>query len=89
MKNLSADEVLTCALQQPETVRARIAEALIASLDADVDTGVEHVWQDELARRLAELDSGTIVCMPWEEIRAPATPCPHMTLRYTLRPMPN
>lgn len=64
-----ADEILGNALKQPETDRARIAEALIASLDVPVDHKVDQAWQVEIDKRLREIDSGTVKCVPWEEVR--------------------
>jgi putative addiction module component (TIGR02574 family) len=63
------DEILDKALRQPETDRARIAEALIASLDAQSDRDVERAWQHEINNRLHEIDTGTLKCVPWEEVR--------------------
>jgi putative addiction module component (TIGR02574 family) len=69
MTTVTADEILGSALQQPETDRARIAEALIASLDASAGGEVEQAWQHEMDRRLKELDAGEVQCIPWEEVR--------------------
>ncbi len=63
------DEILDNVLKQPETDRARIAVALIASLDAPADRGVELAWQTEIDKRLREIDSGVIKCISWEEVR--------------------
>ncbi len=64
-----ADEILGNALKQPETDRARIAEALIASLDVPADRDIEIAWQTEIDKRLHEIDSATVKCVPWEEVR--------------------
>ena len=69
MTTAVADEILCSALQQPETARARIAEALIASLEIPADREVERAWQREIDRRLHEIDTGTVKCVPWEEVR--------------------
>ena len=69
MTTAVANEILTSALQQPETDRARIAEALIASLDAQADREVDRAWQREIDKRLREIDTGAVKCVPWEEIR--------------------
>lgn len=69
MAKTAAEEILGSALRQPEKERARIAEALIASLDATPDPEVEQVWQREVSRRLEELDSGAVQGLPWEEVR--------------------
>lgn len=69
MITTDADEILSNALRQTETERARIAEALIASLDAPADREIEHAWQFEIDKRLREIDSGAVKCIPWEEVR--------------------
>ena len=69
MTTAVADEILGNALRQPETDRARIAEALIASLDAQADGEVERAWQREIDKRLHEIDTGAVKCVPWEEVR--------------------
>ena len=69
MTTAVADEILGNALQQPETDRARIAEALIVSLDAQADREVELAWQREIDKRLHEIDAGTVKCIPWEAVR--------------------
>lgn len=69
MTTAIADEILDKALRQPETDRTRIAEALIASLDAQSDRAVESAWQREINNRLHEIDAGTLKCIPCEEVR--------------------
>jgi putative addiction module component (TIGR02574 family) len=69
MSTAVADEILGNALRQPDTDRARIAEALIASLDVPADRDIELAWQTEIERRLIELDSGAVKCIPWEQVR--------------------
>ena len=69
MSTAVADEILGSAMKQPDTDRARIAEALIASLDAPTDQGVDRAWQIEIDKRLREIDSGAVKCIPWEEVR--------------------
>jgi len=50
--------------------RALLAEHLIASLDEDDE--IESAWAVEIERRVAEVESGTIVGMPFEEVIAQA-----------------
>jgi len=69
MSTSVVDEIIGNALKQPETDRARIAEALIASLDAPADRNIELAWQTEIDKRLREMDSGAVNCIPWEEVR--------------------
>ena len=69
MTTAVANEILDSALRQPENERARIAETLIASLDAETDLQIEQAWQQEIDKRLGEIDSGAVKCIPWEEVR--------------------
>ncbi|MDP2760432.1 MAG: addiction module protein [Sideroxyarcus sp.] len=46
--------------------RALLAEHLIASLDEDNE--IESAWADEVERRVAEVESGVIVGMSFEEV---------------------
>jgi putative addiction module component (TIGR02574 family) len=63
------EQVLTNALKLAAPDRARVVEQLIASLDAESDPEVELAWQQEIQRRLGEIDRGEVVCVPWEEVR--------------------
>jgi putative addiction module component (TIGR02574 family) len=66
----SAKDILDRALEMPENDRAAIAERLLTSLDAKPDRNVEEAWQQEIQRRLSELDRGDVECVPWEEVRS-------------------
>ncbi|VFN06686.1 MAG: putative addiction module component, TIGR02574 family [Candidatus Kentron sp. G] len=65
----AVDEILSSALRQPERERARIATLLIASLDASVDRENDSAWEQEIDKRLHEIDTGAVTCIPWEEVR--------------------
>ena len=69
MRPISAEDIIDRALREPEKDRARIAEILISSLENSVDKNVEFAWQEEVTRRLKEIDSGAVKCIPWEEVR--------------------
>ena len=69
MSPIAVDDIIDQALRQPEKERARIAEILISSLEKAVDKNVELAWQEEVTRRLKEIDSGAVKCIPWEEVR--------------------
>jgi len=53
-----------------EEDRATLAGLLIESLESEIDSDVEEAWRLEIERRVAELDSGTVQTVPWEEVRA-------------------
>jgi DNA-binding transcriptional regulator/RsmH inhibitor MraZ len=51
-------ELLKKALALPAEARAALAGSLLESLDDVVDVSAEEEWNKEVARRMAELDSG-------------------------------
>jgi putative addiction module component (TIGR02574 family) len=63
------DELRKQVLSLPEEARADLASSLIDSLDETVDEDVEAAWQEEIARRVEELESGKVKTIPWAEVR--------------------
>ena len=57
------------AAELPARDRATLAGLLIESLEADTESDVEAAWSDEIKRRVADLDAGTVETIPWEEVR--------------------
>lgn len=55
-----AAELLKKALSLPVTERADLAGSLIESLDETQDPSVEAAWDEEVARRMADIDSGNL-----------------------------
>ena len=72
----SNDNLETELLSLPPSDRARLAEVLLASLDAESQLGpvadVEAAWQAEAERRLAELREGTVAGIPADQVFAGA-----------------
>jgi putative addiction module component (TIGR02574 family) len=66
-----ATELLKRALALTAEERAELAGSLLESLDGvhDDPQAVEAAWNDEIARRIADLDSGKAKTVPWEEVR--------------------
>ena len=62
--------LLQKALSLSEEERAELAGSLMDSLDAEKDASAASAWQEELARRIADLDSGKAKTVPWHEVRA-------------------
>ena len=67
----TATDILDQALNLPDTERALIAERLIFSLDpaTDPEVELELAWQEEVKKRLAQIDRDKVQCVPWEEVR--------------------
>jgi putative addiction module component (TIGR02574 family) len=66
----SARELFDEAMRLEPQERATLMRLLIEALDADTEEGVEDAWRAEIERRMAELDSGSVETIPWEEVRA-------------------
>lgn len=64
-----AHELLQKALALPDKERAELAGNLISSLDATVDQDVDAAWQEEIVRRLHDVQSGKVDTVPWEVVR--------------------
>jgi putative addiction module component (TIGR02574 family) len=68
-------EIIASALRLPISERARIVDALQESLvDETIDHGpteppseVETAWSDEIARRIAGIDTGGVKTIPAED----------------------
>jgi putative addiction module component (TIGR02574 family) len=62
-------DLLKKALALPPEARAALAGSLLESLDDTVDESAEEEWNKEIARRIAELDSGKVKPIPWAKAR--------------------
>jgi len=72
----SPDSLEAELLRLPASVRARLAEVLLVSLDADLasapDANVDEAWRAEGERRLAELRAGTVAGISADTVFAEA-----------------
>lgn len=62
-------KILEEAMRLPPEARAALAGSLLESLDETLDEGMESAWEEEIAKRVNELDSGTVKPIPWSEAR--------------------
>jgi putative addiction module component (TIGR02574 family) len=69
----TALDLLNEALKLPAAERAEVASGLLDSLDdtrddaGDAASDVDRAWGEEIARRVAEIDGGTVQPMSWED----------------------
>ena len=61
--------VLADALQLDEKARAALASELLASLDGPADADAARAWEEEIARRIAAIEAGTVELEPSDDIR--------------------
>lgn len=50
--------------------RARLAEELLASLEGDLEPEVDAAWDEELRKRIADVESGAVKLVPADEVFA-------------------
>ena len=59
------EQALALSVEEQEA----LAETLISNLSGKVDEHVLAAWDDEVKKRIADLDSGKAKTIPWEEVR--------------------
>ena len=59
-------ELLQKALTLPDKERAELAGNLLASLEVSVDPDADAAWQEEITRRLREVESGQVKTVSWD-----------------------
>jgi putative addiction module component (TIGR02574 family) len=68
--NRESNELLKKALTLSVTERAELVGSLIESLDFAEDESVKSAWDEEIARRMRELDSGAVKPVTLEQAAA-------------------
>ena len=66
----SARELYDEAMRLDPKERATLMRLLVDTLDTEAEEGAEDAWRAEIERRIADLDSGAVETVPWEELRA-------------------
>ena len=61
------DQIVADAMKLPLRDRVRLAQRLVFSLDDQIETGVEPLWEAEAERRLQELRAGAVRGIEAEE----------------------
>ena len=69
---LSYESLLADASRLPVVDRIQLIEALWDTVPADSLPPLTDEWQEEIRRRSAEYESGSVQTVPWEQIRADA-----------------
>lgn len=65
----SEKDIFAGAMALPVEQRARLACALLASLDEGEDAGAADAWLEELDRRAREVEDGTASLDEWSAVR--------------------
>jgi len=59
------ERALSLSVEEQEA----LADSLISNLGGKVDEGLQAAWEAEIAKRVAELDSGDAKTTSWGEVR--------------------
>jgi putative addiction module component (TIGR02574 family) len=59
------EQALSLSVEEQEA----LADSLISSLGGRVDEGVLAAWDEEIKKRIEDLDSGNAKTVPWTEVR--------------------
>jgi putative addiction module component (TIGR02574 family) len=65
---MSVDELKAAALKLSLEARAKLAHALLLSLDELSEAEIEEMWLEVAERRLREFDEGKVRGIPAEEV---------------------
>jgi putative addiction module component (TIGR02574 family) len=63
------ESLYQAALGLPEEDRIELADRLLDTLSQDVLSQLHPAWRAEIKRRSAQVDSGEVAAIPWDEVR--------------------
>ncbi len=67
---VTTNEILKAAIALSDSERVELIEALLASFDPSVsEPDVAVAWRNIASQRAAELDSGAVPTVSWDEVR--------------------
>lgn len=66
----AVDDLYEKASKLTAAERVALAGLLVDALEGGVEPDIEEAWRREVARRVSELDSGSVRTVPWAEVRA-------------------
>ncbi len=69
---MTVESLFNAALNLTDEQRADLADRLLDTITEDRSTPLHPAWRDVVARRSAELDSGLVRPVPWDEVRQSA-----------------
>ena len=69
MSSNTLEKLRSQVLNLPELERADLAHELIKSLDAPEDKDIDAAWDQEIERRISQIDAGQAKLLDREEFR--------------------
>jgi putative addiction module component (TIGR02574 family) len=65
----ATEQLFESAMALPDEDRLELVEALLASLQPEDRPPFDETWREVIRRRSAELRSGQVVPIPWDEVK--------------------
>ncbi|MSU80308.1 MAG: hypothetical protein EXS16_19725 [Gemmataceae bacterium] len=66
----TVEQIVQAALALPVRDRERVIEELASSCATNEMEPLSAEWHAKIQRRSAEIDAGTVTCIPWAEVQA-------------------
>ena len=67
----TAQQLISSALQLPASDRAKVVDAILASLQPELDgdsaAEIQNAWADEIRNRIDDIDAGRVKTIPSAE----------------------
>jgi putative addiction module component (TIGR02574 family) len=70
LMSVAFNQILENIRELTSNERALVAHCLISSLESKQDDGVDEAWAKLAEKRYAELESGAVKGISWQEIKA-------------------
>jgi len=67
--NQAVEQLLQAALKLPDEDQLQLVSALLAAVEERGLRPFDDSWLEEIKRRSAEYDAGTVQPIPWAEVR--------------------
>lgn len=71
MMELTREQIIEAALSLPPADQVALADAIYLNTKApwaDADAALPPEWDEEIARRIKEIDEGKVQMIPWEDV---------------------
>ena len=63
------ESLYQAALKLPGDERFHLASRLLQSVEAERDPDYEEAWSKEIARRIEEVENGSVETVSWEQVK--------------------
>lgn len=64
-----AENLYQAALKLSGDERSQLAYRLLDSIEGERDPDYEEAWSKEIARRIEEVENGTVKTVSWDEVK--------------------